>query len=94
MSRRAGYAVLIHVEDEISRAIACGLARGSRVVILKPDNGAGAQDEIVIRRARERLAQMDIHGDHDANYWSDRWVDADLRWGESRFDPTVGEIIR
>ena len=87
MSKSGGYAVLIHCEDEISRALANGLARGRKVVRLESD---GPGD----RRARARLMAMDIHQGRDAAWWSQKYVDHVCRYYGDFNDPTVWERIK
>lgn len=94
MTSKRAYAVVIRGgDDAMSRAIVDGIAKG-RAARLEPYQREMVEDEIARQRAEARLARMDIRKGHDAEYWRERYVAAELAYGESCYYPTVWQKLR
>lgn len=78
--------VIMRGDGEMSKAIADGIAT-ARAARLEPGLRRSREDEIIHQRTRERLMQMDIHGAHTARWWNEKWLDADLAYGEPLENP-------
>lgn len=79
-------AVVIRMGDaQMAGAIADGMSRAMARQMKQ-------QDE-VLRKTRKRIMRMDLHGDRDARYWADKCFEAEMKYGESMFNPTIRERI-